>query len=348
MKRAVLPDLLARQWQSGGWLSLLLRPFAAVAAAVVRMKRDAYRSGRRQAWRAAVPVVVVGNLYVGGTGKTPVVIETVRRLRERGWHPGVVSRGYGVSPGSTPRVGQGEPDPRDFGDEPALIAASTGAPVAIHPRRPWAAQALLARHPEVDVIVSDDGLQHLALARDLEIVVQDERGTGNGRMLPAGPLREPPSRLAEVDAVITHCTVPGGQAPVTLPASVMRAEMRLAPARYRRLADDLLLAPGEFASHAQGKRLFAAAGIGRPERYFATLRQAGLTLAGTLALPDHYGFHTSPFDAVQAEIILVTAKDAVKCRRLGDDRLWAVEVEPRFSPAGLFDWMDDRLRRARR
>ncbi|MGK0558979.1 tetraacyldisaccharide 4'-kinase, partial [Bordetella bronchiseptica] len=203
-----LRRLLERQWRQGGWLSTLLRPLAALTGLVVARKRNAYLTGARAAWRAPVPVVVVGNIYVGGTGKTPVVIEVVRQLQARGWTPGVVSRGYGVDVGAAPRVGQGQLAAADYGDEPALIARATGAAIAVHPHRPRAVQALLRAHPGVDVVVSDDGLQHLALARDVEIVVQDERGVGNGRLLPAGPLREPAQRLADVDAIVTNAGRP--------------------------------------------------------------------------------------------------------------------------------------------
>ncbi|CCN05302.1 putative tetraacyldisaccharide 4'-kinase [Bordetella bronchiseptica Bbr77] len=306
-----LRRLLERQWRQGGWLSTLLRPLAALTGLVVARKRNAYLTGARAAWRAPVPVVVVGNIYVGGTGKTPVVIEVVRQLQARGWTPGVVSRGYGVDVGAAPRVGQGQLAAADYGDEPALIARATGAAIAVHPHRPRAVQALLRAHPGVDVVVSDDGLQHLALARDVEIVVQDERGVGNGRLLPAGPLREPAQRLADVDA------------------------QRVTDGATRTLADLAALPPA---------RLAAAAGIGNPARFFQTLEQAGIRPAHTLALPDHYAYAQSPFTALDADLILVTAKDAIKCAALDDPRLWAVQVGTRLSDPDFGDWLSATLR----
>jgi len=336
-------SLLARQWQRGGWLSTALRPLSALTAWAVERKRARYASGAKVSYRPPVPVVVIGNIYVGGTGKTPMVIATVENLRARGYTPGVVSRGYGVKVGPHPRVGLGDLEAARFGDEPALIARATGAPVCIHPKRARAAQVLLQAHPRVDVIVSDDGLQHLALARDIEIVVQDQRGVGNRRLLPAGPLREPASRLADVDAVVTNIGTPGNSLAVsdTLEARPRQVQMWLEPGLARHIGGHATQALSAFAGQP---RIAAAAGIGNPERFFATLRAAGITLSATLPLPDHHDYATSPFQALDADVILVTAKDAIKCGALNDPRLWEVPVQAAFSDPELFDWLADALR----
>jgi len=342
-----LSSLLQRQWLQGGWLSDLLLPLSGLTALAVAAKRILYRRGWRCAWRAPVPVAVIGNVLVGGTGKTPVVMAAVQALQARGWRPGVISRGYGADIGPRPRVARGRPPASEVGDEPALIAAVTGVPVAVHPRRADAARALLQEWPEVDVIVADDGLQHLALARDVEIVVQDRRGVGNGRLLPAGPLREPPSRLAEVDAIVLRTDAAG---PATLPPqpSVRVTAMQLRPSAYVRLRDGRRLAPQAFLHAHAGLAIGAAAGIGRPDSFFDMLRAQGLELAGTLALPDHHAYRQSPFAGLPGDLVLITAKDAVKCEGLDEARLWAVEVEPVFSDAEFFDWLHGRLARARR
>lgn len=338
--RPPLRATLERQWQTGGWLSRLLSPLALLAAGAVAAKRLAYRAGWRRAERAGVPVVVVGNLYVGGTGKTPFIVAAAQALRARGRRPGVISRGYGVRIGPVPRVGRGRLDPTTFGDEPALIARQADVPVAVHPRRAEAARALLAQYPDVDVILSDDGLQHLALARDVEIVVQDERGVGNGRLLPAGPLREPAARLHRVDAIVTNRS--GGAAAAAPPVAprVRAVDMDLAIEGAWRLADGERRPLAELASAA---RIAAVAGIGNPGRFFATLRRAGVRLDTTLGLPDHYDYSHPPFAAVEADIILVTDKDAVKCPTVDDPRVWAVTVSAHLSDPAFFDWLETRL-----
>lgn len=334
--------LIQKQWRHGGWLSALLSPLSAVTLLAVSAKRAFYRRGWLQCYRPPVPVIVVGNIYVGGTGKTPVVIAMVQALRERGWNPGVVSRGYGVKIGKHPRTGQGDLAAERFGDEPALIAHTTNAPVSIHPDRPRAVRTLLSAFPHVDVIVSDDGLQHLALARDIEIVVQDGRGIGNGLLLPAGPLREPATRLREVHAVITNVD---GPEPVAAASSgePYRVSMWMEPGAAWNLRDGTLRTLWELQAAYRTSGIAAAAGIGNPERFFATLRSAGLTLNATIPLPDHYSYVKSPFASIKTGLILVTAKDAVKCSGLGDARLWAVPVTPHFSDPAFFDRVAARL-----
>ena len=350
---------IQRQWQHDGWFARLLRPLAALMDWQVARRRAQYLNGKRPTYRAPVPVVVVGNIYVGGTGKTPVVIATVQGLRARGWTPGVVSRGYGVKIGAQPRVGQGQLNPATFGDEPALIAHTSGAPVAVHPRRALAVQALLEQYPQTDVIVSDDGLQHLALARDAEIVVQDERGVGNGRLLPAGPLREPASRLDAVDVIITNRSAgdatpesssraPSSPSAASMPAGAPApryVDMRLYPTAARQVTTGAQRPLSDFADPDTFSRVAAAAGIGNPDRFFATLRAAGIAPEPRLALPDHYDFRRSPFEAISADAILITSKDAIKCQGHHDPRLWEIPVQARFSDPVLFDWLNQHLRR---
>lgn len=344
---ATLAQRVHAHWQRRGWLPILLAPLAALVWLAVRLKRWAFAVGLRRAYRAPVPVAVVGNIFVGGTGKTPVVIALVQALRERGWTPGIVSRGYGADIGKQARVGQGQLSAEQFGDEPCLIAAATGAPVAVHPRRAWAARALLHAHPEVDVIVADDGLQHLALARDVEIVVQDGRGTGNGWVLPAGPLREPPSRLRSVDAIVDNVASPSAAPGMTqTPADgPRRVQMRMEPGQPWRVRDGERRPLWSLLAQQEGG-IAAAAGIGSPERFFSMLRGAGVKLTETLPLPDHYSYAQSPFGQLKSQVILVTTKDAVKCSALGDHRVWAVPATPRFSDDAFFDGIAALLRRA--
>jgi tetraacyldisaccharide 4'-kinase len=339
---AALASLAHRAWRRKGVISALLLPLSWITRLAVARKRRRFAGPATQE-RGRTPVIVVGNIYVGGTGKTPVVIALVEGLRKRGWTPGVISRGYGVAAGQAPRVGTGRLDPAQFGDEPALIASRTGAPIGVHPRRVLALRALEAAHPEIDVVIADDGLQHLALGRDIELVVQDARGIGNGRLLPAGPLREPSEKLDQVDYLVVNLEpeepdpAPTGTVPVLA--------MRLFPVRVEHLATHRSQDWSDWlASHGQDP-VNAVAGIGRPRRFFRMLEACGLTLARTVALPDHAAFQASPFTALGPAPILITAKDAIKCAAFAnDDRLWVVHAEPRFSSD---DWLDDIARRLR-
>ncbi|MBB5217254.1 tetraacyldisaccharide 4'-kinase [Parapusillimonas granuli] len=340
---AALVRGLHSAWSKKGWISTLLLPLSWIAAAAVARKRSRYANQPALTHHCAIPVVVVGNIYVGGTGKTPVVIALLQALQARGWRPGVVSRGYGIKLGERARTGQGELAADRYGDEPALIARATGVPVSVHPDRPEAARRLQRDFPQVDIIVADDGLQHLALGRDLEILVQDGRGVGNGRMLPAGPLREPADRLRYVDVIVTNLSAGQlGPAPVDSPAR--QVAMRLAPAAVERLVSGETLSWPDWLAEHGGEPAAAVAGIGRPDRFFDMLRHHGLELSRALSLEDHADYAESPFAGLTAPAILITGKDAVKCGRFQDPRLWVVHAEPRFSDPGWLDHVHDMLR----
>jgi len=315
------------EWQKYGGLALLMLPFALLFRLMVAIRSALYRMGVLPSWRAPVPVIVVGNISVGGTGKTPVVLALVDLLQRNGRNPGVVARGYGrVPPGEhDPRgVVRVYPDvatPEHFGDEPVLIARRARVPVYISPDRAAAVRELLSAHPEVDVVVSDDGLQHYGLARDLEIAVVDaERGFGNRLPLPAGPLREPVSRLRSVDMVVMN----GGQRD-DVPGE-RRFVMRLAGERFAALAGNQELGPAEFALAARGRSVVALAGIGNPQRFFDHLGALGIS-ARAVALPDHYQYQARDLKLPGAEVIVMTEKDAVKCAAFADARMWFLRVE---------------------
>jgi tetraacyldisaccharide 4'-kinase len=303
-----------RHWYRRSALSVALAPLGLAFRLFVALRRAAYVAGILRSHRLPVPVVVVGNLVVGSTGKTPLVLWVVDALRSRGLRPGIVSRGYRGANDPARRVPPGG-DAAQFGDEPVLLVERSGAPVWIGRNRVAAARGLLAAHPECNAVVCDDGLQHYALARDVEIAVEDERGHGNGLMLPAGPLREPASRA--VDAVV-----------VNGPARAGAFEMRLVPVGFRRVGGDGEVVPVEAL---RGKRLHAVAGIGNPPRFFATLRALGLAFVPH-AFPDHHPWATRDLDFPDCDAVLMTEKDAVKCRAFGRDDLVALRVEARVDP----------------
>ncbi|MGE4124194.1 MAG: tetraacyldisaccharide 4'-kinase [Pusillimonas sp.] len=341
-------------WQTPGLTSTLLLPLSWLVWLFVR--------GKQHRWQkcppdrvAPMPVIVVGNLMVGGTGKTPVVIALVQGLQKLGWTPGVISRGYGArQPDDQARCGVAPLDPALYGDEPSLIAAATGAPVAVHPKRTLALLALHSQRPDVDVVIADDGLQHLALARDLEIVVQDARGLGNGRLLPAGPLREPRDRLATVDLIISNISATDNQEAVTnphrhktlpgLPHQVPAIRMQLQPISCTHLLTGETMTWHQWRQRHGTTPVAAVAAIGQPERFFGMLRHLGLNLGQCIGLPDHDDFSRAPFSRMAASLILVTDKDAVKCRHLNDPRLWSVQVAPRFSDETWVQHIHQRLK----
>lgn len=333
--RRRIESALMRSWMRRGALARLLWPLSVVFGLLSGARRGLYRSGLLKAVRLPVPVIVIGNLFIGGTGKTPLAIWLVRRLREAGYFPGVVSRGYGAAREGVHAV-ESESAAWQVGDEPVLIADATQCPVTVGRDRSAAAQTLLATHPEVDVIVLDDGLQHYALQRDIEIAVFDERGAGNGWLLPAGPLREPVARGAD------FFVLNGERFPFGLPPHMIRMQLRGEVAE--RLADRTQKVP--LSSFREQKDVVAAAGIGNPARFFGMLRDSGLAFR-EMPLPDHFDFACNPFDNVDANVILITEKDAVKCRQLAafknDSRLWVVPVSAQLDGA-LADNILEKLR----
>jgi tetraacyldisaccharide 4'-kinase len=320
-----LESTLTQAWLKRGLLGCALWPVSLLFRALAAIRAVLYRARILQSAKLPVPVIVVGNIFIGGTGKTPLTIWLVQALRDAGFHPGVISRGHGGRSGVPREVLPGAAA-SEVGDEPLLIARRSGCPVFVGRKRAEAGRALLAAHPDVDVLVTDDGLQHYALARDIEIVLFDARGAGNGWLLPAGPLREPATRRRDFTVV---------NAPEITPALARSVggrpfRMQLSGAMAERLA-----APGEQVPLAAlaGKRIVAAAGIGNPGRFFAMLRAAGLDIR-ELPLPDHHDFLDAPFDGVDADVILITEKDAVKCGQIEnlkhDPRLWVVPVAARI------------------
>jgi tetraacyldisaccharide 4'-kinase len=324
---------LEREWQRRGGGALIFLPLALLFSAVTALRRFLYRRRILPAWRAPVPVIVVGNITVGGTGKTPVVLALLETLRARGWTPGGVARGYGRVPRSehdphgVVRVFPDVATPEHFGDEPVLIARRSQVPVYISPDRPAAARALLAAHRDVDVLVSDDGLQHYALARDVELAVVDgERLFGNGLPLPAGPLREPTARLDGVDAVIVH-----GESAGPVPGAV-QFPMRLGRETFVSLATGEERSVEEFVFALRGRNVAAVAGIGNPDRFFDHLAGLGVKARGH-AFSDHHGYQPADLKLPSADIVLMTEKDAVKCRAFADARMWFMRVEAILPPA---------------
>ncbi len=284
-----------------------------------------------------VPVVIVGNITVGGSGKTPLVAALAQALGQRGFHPGIVSRGYGRDhDNGDPLPVDPDADPRRAGDEPLLLARA-GYPVVVARDRVAAGRALLAWHPACDVILADDGLQHFRLRRDVEIVVVDAaRALGNGWLLPAGPLREPASRLRAVDAVVV-LAAEGAHAP--LPELFGAFTMTLVGDRFVRVDDPLTTLP---ASALAREGVHALAGIGHPARFFAQLAAMGIA-ATPHPFPDHHRFVAGDLALPDAQAILMTEKDALKCETFADERCWYLPVRARIDEA-LVNLIEGKLR----
>lgn len=319
-----LADELQQGWYGGRRTPWWTHPLAWLYGGLTTLRRALFRLGVLRSVRLPVPVIVVGNLTAGGTGKTPLTLALVEALRQRGWHPGVVSRGYGGSQREPALLGE-RPEPAVFGDEPCLIRAA-GAPVAVGRDRPAAAALLI--EAGCDVVIADDGLQHYRLARDVEICVIDgARRFGNGRLLPAGPLREPLSRLQRVDFRVANGSAAPGE-----------FAMRLAGGRMVSLVDGDERALSSLA----GARVAAVAAIGHPGRFFDSLREQGVDVEAR-AFPDHHAFTAPDLDFAGSRPLLMTDKDAIKCMRFARPGWWRVPVRAEL-PEAFLDCLERRLR----
>ena len=312
------------------WL-VLLTPLSLIFRVIVSLRRFAYKSGIHRSTRVSLPVIIVGNITVGGTGKTPLVAWLAKYLQGKGYKPGIISRGYGGQASSWPQQVRPDSDPAVVGDEAVLLAAMTRCPMAVAPNRVAAANALI-EDSDCDVILSDDGLQHYALQRDIEIAVIDGiRRLGTGFLIPAGPLREPVSRLQEVDLVVINGLGKGQEYP-----------MRMVQGGVRNLLDpDKACAMDDFRSQT----VHAVAGIGNPERFFQSLKDAGLQVESH-SFPDHYRYRPGDIRFGDDRPVFMTEKDAVKCRHFAAENHWYVPVEARMSDefcASLDELLETRL-----
>jgi len=318
----MMTNWFQKQWAGFTFWHIVLIPLSWLFGIIVCLRRHLYRNGWLKSIRLHVPVVVVGNINIGGTGKTPLVIWLAEQMRLAGYQPGIVSRGYG---GNALQVAEVFPDsnPLTVGDEAVLIAARTNCPVFVSADRVSAGQHLLKAYPQCNLIISDDGLQHYRMQRDVEIVVYDSvKGFGNGTLLPAGPLRESKTRLKTVDAIVSN----GTDSRKNLPG--IRANgMQLIAADFYNLADNQIKSDAQAFSR---QKIIAVAGIGNPQRFFDQLNGLGLQFE-CRAYADHYVFQAEDFEGVNADVILMTEKDAVKCRAFAKPNFWVLPVSAEVS-----------------
>jgi tetraacyldisaccharide 4'-kinase len=319
----------------------LLQPLAWLYQAVMRLRRNSYAWGLLARHRVGKPVIVVGNLTVGGTGKTPLVIWLARKLAARGLKVGIVSRGYGAAAGEIPRSVGAVSNWQEVGDEPLLLYRGTGCATVVGRDRVAAARVLVAEG--VDVIIADDGLQHLRLARECEIVVIDgARGFGNGRLLPAGPLREPASRVANADVVVINGAAEHSSLRrVGVPIEIEALQMTLLPGEAVRLDGQ---EPARPLESFRGAAVHAVAGIGNPERFFRDLRARGLEVIEH-AFADHHPFTPPDLSFGDERAVLMTEKDAVKCTPFARPGWWSVPVAAMFGAAQERDLLEQVLRK---
>ncbi|MBM4207287.1 MAG: tetraacyldisaccharide 4'-kinase [Gammaproteobacteria bacterium] len=305
-------------WYKDAFLGILLLPFAYIFSDIVRVRRLLYRKGILKSHKVSVPVVVVGNITVGGTGKTPLTMWLAELLIEQGYQPGIISRGYGGDASSWPVLVNAHSDVAQVGDEALLMARQTRSPVMVGPSRVESAQKLLTESA-CDIILSDDGLQHYRLQRDIEIAVIDgERGFGNGYCLPAGPLREPIERLTSVDLVVVN--------------GEKYADHEFAMHFVGDTAINLSTGVQQSLQSFQKLNCHALAGIGNPERFFNLLKSAGLSCT-THGFPDHYRFKADDIFFNDANPVLMTEKDAVKCTGFAGEQHWYVPIKAKPEPA---------------
>ena len=343
-------------WERRGPTSLILWPLSWLYGLVLRARKLIADTGLIKQKPAPVPVIIVGNIRVGGTGKTPIVIALAQRLEQLGWNPGVISRGYGSSSQPTPLQVNSHSDPALVGDEPVLIAKRTHDqfPIWVFPKRKQSIHALLKQSPNVDVIISDDGLQHSGLARwpareggrDIELVVRDDRGEGNRFLLPAGPLREPATRERDATLFTSRAKDTAhkmgqqdeyflGRRAFSLAGHLGTAYQLFNPANTKTLA--------QIAESYLPNKITAVAALGNPQRFFDDLLKEGV-VGKCIPLPDHATYTPDFFEKINAQCILITEKDAVKCQAINDERIWVVPISLTL-PDNFAQWLQSILQR---
>ncbi len=330
--RAWLGSAFHALWFGHGLVARILALALSPLALLTQRHARAARAAIHALPPPSPPVLIIGNLVAGGTGKTPLVIGVSQALRARGLRIGLLCNGYGASRSDARLVAPSD-DPREHGDEAVLLALESGCPVAAGRRRDQALARLLAAHPDLDLVIADDGMQHRHLPRSIELVVFDERGLGNGRLLPAGPLREPLPPGGRLQAIALNETEP----PPEIQAE-RRFDFQVETVGFCRPNGSEPLDPAAFRDRLGEQSVAALAGIGQPTRFFASLAACGIRVQTRLTLPDHAPISPDLLASIAAPVVVMTSKDAVKCRGFADERCWVLRVAARADPA-LVDWL---------